>query len=752
MVYYLRGIDEVYGNRYRIRTRVLLVGSNALSISDEFDGTDFTQYVYNFSGQLIENSYTLIRGDYNYDARYFYEYEYLDGSIISTSTNQVNDFGIVMDNNPNSDKRVKRITFNIRSTTSESGRNQFESRIRLQTDSDPIYGWHPAADRFQIDSRAILGDEYSIVSYQNHEEFFNTESGTYNFWVRFDSIPELGGIPQAIFDRVDTASGDWFSCSLQPGGLIQSDYFGSVKTFNADLISGNWHMFTISGKKNGNHKFYIDGSEIGNTADYIAYSMGTNSTPQQLFIGGWVGALDYVGFYDEELSAAEVANLYSVQAPRVVYHTVSQDAIAPSISPANGTVVASGGSTSTDLNLSGNVVWSASVNPSNPWLTITSASSGAGSTTIDISAQPNPTINQRVGTVDIAGETFTVTQEGLNFAVSSTDSRIFTSDGGSAWLDLSTEGLAQWEAISQNTWLSVAIGQSGTGGGQIFIVAAPMTVYQEDRIGSIVIGDETVYFTQRGYDLSISPQVAEVGGNAGAGEIGVSANVQQTWEAISLHPWITILGGNSGNGNGVVRYSVAENDTGITRTGKIIVSGEEYSITQTTSLIMSVINNDGGGSVTGSGNFNILDTAILTATPAGGYMFSHWSGDAVGNDNPLSVSMDTSKSVEAHFIEITTADAIVFNSRDRLGLYSPSDITADMIGEIDVTDTLINRNEDDSFRVSFGLSRATSLGSNDWSDISIQNSDISIESGKLNIDVDSAGDVMFYRIDAVDSE
>ena len=167
---------------------------------------------------------------------------------------------------------------------------------------------------------------------------------------------------------------------------------------------------------------------------------------------------------------------------------------------------------------------------------------------------------------------------------------------------------------------------------------------------------------------------------------------------------------------------------------------------------MNVYNEDGGGTVTGGGNFNTLDTAILTATPAGGYMFSHWSGDAVGNDNPLSVSMDTSKSVEAHFIEITTADAIVFNSRDRLGLYSPSDITADMIGEIDVTDTLINRNEDNSFSLSFGLSRTTSLGSNDWSDISIQNADVSIESGKLNIDVDSAGDVMFYRIDAGDSE
>jgi uncharacterized repeat protein (TIGR02543 family) len=40
----------------------------------------------------------------------------------------------------------------------------------------------------------------------------------------------------------------------------------------------------------------------------------------------------------------------------------------------------------------------------------------------------------------------------------------------------------------------------------------------------------------------------------------------------------------------------------------------------------------------------------LTTTPAEGYRFSHWSGDANGSDNPLSVTMDRNKIIKAHFI------------------------------------------------------------------------------------------------------
>jgi len=55
-----------------------------------------------------------------------------------------------------------------------------------------------------------------------------------------------------------------------------------------------------------------------------------------------------------------------------------------------------------------------------------------------------------------------------------------------------------------------------------------------------------------------------------------------------------------------------------------------------------------------------IDEVSVTATPAEGWVFSHWDGDASGSDNPLTVAMDQDKSVTAVFtisdpVYLTTA-------------------------------------------------------------------------------------------------
>ncbi|MBN1603672.1 MAG: InlB B-repeat-containing protein [Chitinispirillaceae bacterium] len=44
-------------------------------------------------------------------------------------------------------------------------------------------------------------------------------------------------------------------------------------------------------------------------------------------------------------------------------------------------------------------------------------------------------------------------------------------------------------------------------------------------------------------------------------------------------------------------------------------------------------------------------TVTVTATADEGYVFDHWSGDASGNQNPLSIVMDTDKNITASFVE-----------------------------------------------------------------------------------------------------
>ncbi|TCO07460.1 pectate lyase family protein [Natronoflexus pectinivorans] len=61
----------------------------------------------------------------------------------------------------------------------------------------------------------------------------------------------------------------------------------------------------------------------------------------------------------------------------------------------------------------------------------------------------------------------------------------------------------------------------------------------------------------------------------------------------------------------------------------------------------------GQGSVNpASGSFAKNSEVQITATPASGWQFDGWSGDASGTDNPLTLVMNSNKSVTATFIEI----------------------------------------------------------------------------------------------------
>jgi hypothetical protein len=59
----------------------------------------------------------------------------------------------------------------------------------------------------------------------------------------------------------------------------------------------------------------------------------------------------------------------------------------------------------------------------------------------------------------------------------------------------------------------------------------------------------------------------------------------------------------------------------------------------------------GGGSVSPSrGTYDEGTDVVLTAIPASGYLFDHWSGDVSGNDTSVTITMNANKSVIATFI------------------------------------------------------------------------------------------------------
>ena len=282
----------------------------------------------------------------------------------------------------------------------------------------------------------------------------------------------------------------------------------------------------------------------------------------------------------------------------------------------------------------------------------------------------------------------------------------------------------------------------------------------------MTVAGRTLYFTQRGYALSITPQVAQIGSNSGSGQFGVAAPLSSIWEAIVTQPWITVSGSTTGIGNGTLRYTVAANTTGATRTGKIVVSGVEYTITQVANLILTT-ENDGNGTVTGGGSYQTGATASLTATPATGYVFSHWTGDAVGSANPLSLNMDSGKTVKAYFIPQAAASTIATNSAAALGLVPASRVTEEralVISEVTGNPNafgLYNRSQMQGLalgqpvlerdaqtgKMSLSLGVKVSTDLQVWNNLGVATGDATVSGGKVKLSVTPQGNAMFYKLE-----
>ncbi|KJU86331.1 FG-GAP repeat-containing protein [Candidatus Magnetobacterium bavaricum] len=172
--------------------------------------------------------------------------------------------------------------------------------------------------------------------------------------------------------------------------------------------------------------------------------------------------------------------------------TITQDAAAGctfSIDPTSKQFQAYGGDDTLDLKTADECTWSAASNVS--WILM--ETSGSGTTTIYYTVVENMG-PARSGTMTIAGQTFTVTQLGTDCETGisiNPISKDFTSVGGDDTIDIATPNTGcTWSAISNDTWISIVSGSSGTGNSTVDYTVAENTT-SSARTGTMTIAGQT---------------------------------------------------------------------------------------------------------------------------------------------------------------------------------------------------------------------------------------------------------------------
>jgi uncharacterized protein (TIGR03437 family) len=187
----------------------------------------------------------------------------------------------------------------------------------------------------------------------------------------------------------------------------------------------------------------------------------------------------------------------------------------------------------------------------------------------------------------------------------------------------------QRTAISNSDWLTVQVGQTGTGNGLVgYAVENNLTPVA--RSGTIAIGN--AIFTVNQAANACRTTLALGGGGGVPAEGGQRIlNVETTcqWTAVANVDWITLGNPNGTTGNGAVTLSIARNTTSRTRSGTVTVGGQSVVINQAAANCSYAFSpaaislSPGGGQATAALTANCEWTAAataawLTVSPASG--------------------------------------------------------------------------------------------------------------------------------------
>jgi uncharacterized protein (TIGR03437 family) len=219
------------------------------------------------------------------------------------------------------------------------------------------------------------------------------------------------------------------------------------------------------------------------------------------------------------------------------------------------------------------------VTTATPWITITTSASGAGNGEVSYSVAANTSAAQRSGTVTIAGQTFTLAQEGTACTYSLAPlSASFPSSGGTGTINVTSP--CSWTATTSTPWITIASGSPGSGSGAVGYSVAANTAVQT-RTGTITVAGMTFNVSQTGVQctVTLAKNSASLAAAGGSGTFAVTGTSGCDWSAAADVVWLRVTWAAVG-GSGTVYYTAEANATSGPRSARIGVAGQVFTLTQ----------------------------------------------------------------------------------------------------------------------------------------------------------------------------
>lgn len=181
----------------------------------------------------------------------------------------------------------------------------------------------------------------------------------------------------------------------------------------------------------------------------------------------------------------------------------------------------------------------------------------------------NPDLSGRRGTLTVAEQTVTVTQDAWTpppinclFSVSPT-SAVFDPDAASGGVSVTSPATCTWTAVAHDVWVTITSGSAGAGSGSVTYTVTK----NEDtapRATTLTVAGVSVAIGQAGNrgacTYSVTPvrftPCMHVGVEMTA---AIDAAASCPWTASPGADWISITGAAAGTGSGIVGFTVSDN-------------------------------------------------------------------------------------------------------------------------------------------------------------------------------------------------